>query len=70
MNLNRCSSLNELQEKYEFEKSMILILSRARKKELIPHPKKLAKNEVAFSKIQRSAFMLNRSGKKRLLSLP
>ena len=43
MNLNRCSKLNELQEKYELEKSMILISSRARKKELITHPKKLEK---------------------------
>ena len=50
MNLNRCSSLNELQEKYEFEKSMILISSRARKKELIPHPKKLEKMKWPFLK--------------------
>ena len=34
MNLNRCSSLNELQEKYEFEKSMELISSLAAEKRI------------------------------------
>ena len=63
MNLNRCSSLNELHENYEFEKSLGLILSLAERKKLMPHLKN-SKTEMAFSRIHRNAFILTCSEKR------